>query len=123
MKILDERGVIISVFEKYADWHDERKALTPSEREFLKALDSLNPQTVTWGELQPLLAMYKRQIVPHTVFAHLCSCDECGTQNVPTVLFCENADIEERMAYICADCLEKALKALRGATNTEMPTG
>lgn len=113
MKILDKRGVILHIFEGYAHWHDQGKVLTSNEREFLKALDALDPQTVTWEELQSSLAPYRGRVVPHLASISLCDCDECGTQNVPTVLFCENADIEEHMAYICAECLEKALKALR----------
>ena len=110
MKLWDKRNTIRGTFEWAIDWRDDWDKLAEPERTFVAELLKLDPETLAWDDY----VTFMKASGYWNRYGMLASCDECGAKEIPTVEFCEGSDHDEPWAHLCADCLEKALKLLRG---------
>ena len=108
MKLMNERNQVRGVAKA---WRAKYGASTLAHHVKIgKKLDRLNDEVASAADVA--------SIIGNDSWAYQHRCSECGTGTWDAVQVGEEPDYESETAYVCVDCLRKALALIGGVGQT-----
>lgn len=108
MKVTTQRQKIQSVAERWRKQYPvERCESQPDKAVIYEKLCALDLNTCSADEVN--------KIIGNSSWTRFDGCHECGNEEKQTVMLGQEPDYESYTAWICADCLRKALKLIEAA--------
>lgn len=105
MRILNERTQIKDAIKNFVEMYGlETYGADKRGRSIGKELLALDPETATRSEVN--------KIIGNGAWVSEVTCGECGKQTWDIVEIGEEPDYESATAYICIDCLKKAVNLI-----------
>lgn len=111
MRVLDEHARVRDAIQDWINSYGLTATYGADKRgrQIGKELLALNQATATADEVA--------EIIGNDSWSGKLSCGECGTKTWDIIEIGERPDYESATAYLCSDCLRKALVLLKGAKN------
>jgi len=104
MELINER---MQVKRALKNWPDRYLAISKQELAIKKEkLSELDPETATAEDIAA--------IVGNTHLVHKSECCECGEDSWNIVKLGQDIEYDDPVAWICRDCLVKAIKLIDG---------
>lgn len=100
MNVETQRDKIKSVVERWRRQYGSG-GYGDDKLEILKRLESLDLETCSASDVD--------QIIGNSSWTRLAPCHECGAEGVQTVMLGQEPDYESYTAWVCKECLKKAI--------------
>jgi hypothetical protein len=102
VKLLNERAMIRGVAERFADQYDGADwSQWPDRKPAWERLRALDVETATAADVDAAIGTRGWASPP--------TCNECGDRGQPVVQLGQEPDYESSTAWICLDCLRRAV--------------
>ena len=100
MKIISERSCIIDVSKRW-DAQNPPNSCSKGKKKIGDILRSIDLKTATADDIE--------KIIGNRSWSQPETCSECGKEDVTTIQLGQEPDYKSRTAWICEECIKKAL--------------